>query len=220
MQKARHPSYPIKSNLTITSLIYTLGFKASSIDQKQSLRAPQVQYKRPQSDSKSTNHVLPIYLKLQSKTHSTSQQSHNSEGWGWKYGYKGTFPLFLTTSLNFLFSLIVGQSFRPVELHISYRAETWEQKPTEPGNILTILNLRGGNMGTGEPSFSSSRPPSISFSWWLWVEVSNLLCFYAFFALLLLAFWFSFVKAPLAFCSLYIWNFRLDSPQKTLLKSP
>ena len=40
MQKARHPSYPIKSNLTIISLIHTLGFKASSIDQKQSLRAP------------------------------------------------------------------------------------------------------------------------------------------------------------------------------------
>ena len=59
MQKTRHPSYPIKSNLTISSLIDTLGFKASSIDQKQSLRAPQVQYKMPQSDSKGTNHVLP-----------------------------------------------------------------------------------------------------------------------------------------------------------------
>ena len=34
MQKARHPSYLIKSNLTITSLIHTLGFKASYIDQK------------------------------------------------------------------------------------------------------------------------------------------------------------------------------------------
>ena len=52
MEKARHLSYPIKSNLTITSLIHILGFKASFIDQKQSLRAPQVQYKRPQSDSK------------------------------------------------------------------------------------------------------------------------------------------------------------------------
>ena len=46
MQIARHPSYPIKSNLTITSLIHTLGLKASSIYQKQSLRAPQVQYKK------------------------------------------------------------------------------------------------------------------------------------------------------------------------------
>ena len=52
MQKVRHPSYSIKSNLTITSLIHTLGFKAFSIDQKQSLRAPQVQSKRSQSDSK------------------------------------------------------------------------------------------------------------------------------------------------------------------------
>ena len=68
MQKVRHPSYPIKSNLTITSLIHTLGFKTSFIDQKQSLRAPQVQYKRPQSDSKSTNHVLPTNLKLETKS--------------------------------------------------------------------------------------------------------------------------------------------------------
>ena len=68
MQKAWHPSYPIKSNLTITSLIHTLGFKASSIDQKQSLSSLRVQYKRLQSDSKSTNHVLPTYLKLQSKS--------------------------------------------------------------------------------------------------------------------------------------------------------
>ena len=67
IQKTRHPSYPIKLNLTITSLIHTLGLKASSIDQKQLFRASQVQYIRPQSDSKSTNHVLPTYLKLQSK---------------------------------------------------------------------------------------------------------------------------------------------------------
>ena len=53
--------------------------------------------------------------------------------------------------------------------------ETWEQKPIQPVNNLTILNLRGGNMGRGEPSFSSSRPPSISSSVWLWVEVSDLL---------------------------------------------
>ena len=64
MQKAKHPSYSIKSNLTIASLIDTLGFKASSIDQKQSLIASQVQYKWSQSDSKGTNHVLPTYLKL------------------------------------------------------------------------------------------------------------------------------------------------------------
>ena len=34
MPKASQPSYPIKANLTIISLIETLGFKASSIDQK------------------------------------------------------------------------------------------------------------------------------------------------------------------------------------------
>ena len=42
-------------------------------------------------------------------------------------------------------------------------------------NIFTIPNLRVGNMGIGEPSLSSSQPPSISSSRWLWVKVSNLL---------------------------------------------
>ena len=59
--------------------------------------------------------------------------------------------------------------------------ETLEQKLIQPGNILTIPKLRSGNMGTWEPSLSSSQPLSISSSRWLWVEVSNLLCFYVFF---------------------------------------
>ena len=86
-------------------------------------------------------------------------------------------------------------------------------KPIQPDNIIAILKHRGGNMGTGEPSLSSSQPFSFSSSPWLWVDLSNLLCFYTFFALLLLAFWFSLVKAHLAFCSLYFWNFGFDSPQ-------
>ena len=114
----------------------------------------------------------------------------------------------------------MGRNFRPIKPRFPYRAETWEQKPTEPRDILTILNLRGGNMGIGEPSLSSSQPSSFSSSVWLWVEVSDLLCFYAFSALSLLAFWFSLVKAPLAFCSLYIWNFGLDSPQINTSKEP
>ena len=93
MQKASQPFYPIKANLTITSLIETLGFKTSSIDQNQSLRALQTQYKRP--------------LKMN----------------------QPRFP---------------------------HKAKTWEQKSTESGNIFTILNLRGGNIDTGESSFSSS----------------------------------------------------------------
>ena len=117
------------------------------------------------------------------------------------------FPLFLTTSLNFLLRVTVGQSFRPVEPRFPYRAETWEQKPIELGNILTILNLRGGNMGIGEHSLSSSQLFSILSSGWLWVEVSDLLCFYTFSTLLLLALLFSLVKAPLDFCSLYICEF-------------
>ena len=69
------------------------------------------------------------------------------------------------------------------------------KQPTEPGNVLTILNFRGGNMGTGEPSFSSWQPLSFSSSRWLWVEVSDLLCFYTCSTLLLPTFWFSLVKA-------------------------
>ena len=129
--------------------------------------------------------VLPTELNFRAKAHLASQQSHNSRAWGWKYGYKWTFPLFLTTSLNFLIRVTMGQSFKPIESRFSHRAETWEQKPTELGNILTIPNLKGGNMGIGEPSLSSSQPPSISSSRWLWVKVSDLLCFYTFSALLL-----------------------------------
>ena len=60
--------------------------------------------------------------------------------------------------------MTVGQSFKPVEPRLPHRAETLEQKPTETRNILTILNLRGENMGTGEPSLSSSQPLLISYS--------------------------------------------------------
>ena len=136
-------------------------------------------------------------------------------------------------------------------------------------------------MGTGEPSLSSSQPPSISSFVWLWVEVSDLLnhvfpidlklqsknplsqetfsqfwtlgaeiwvqgnlpslphnlpqflllydcgskfqicyVFMLFLHFHYLAFWFSLVKAPLAFCSLYIWNFGLDSLQINTSKEP
>ena len=91
--------------------------------------------------------------------------------------------------------MTVGWNFRPVEPRFPHKIETWEQKPTEPGNVLTILNFRGGNMGTGEPSLSFSQPLSFSSSRWLWVEVSDLLCFHTCSTLLLLAFWFSLVKA-------------------------
>ena len=147
------------------------------------------------------------------KAHSTSQQSDNSKAWGWKYGYRGTFPLFLTTSLNFLFSLTMDRSFRPIEPRFPHRVET-SHKRKNPLSQETFSQFRtlGVEIWVQEPSLSSSQPLPISSSRWLWVEVLDLLCFYAFSTLLLLAFWFSFVKAPLVFCSLYIWNFGLDSP--------
>ena len=91
--------------------------------------------------------------------------------------------------------MTVSWNFRSIEPCFPHKTETWEQKPIEPGNVLTTLNFRGGNMGTGEPSLSSSQPLSFFSSRWLWVEVSDLLCFYTFSTLLLLAFWFSLVKA-------------------------
>ena len=93
----------------------------------------------------------------------------------------------------------MSRSFRPVEPRFPHRAETWEQKPTELGNILTIPNFRGGNMGIGEPSLSSSQPLSISPSEWLWVEVSDLLCFYVFSAFLLLAFFILSCQSTISF---------------------
>ena len=60
------------------------------------------------------------------KAHSTRRHSHNSKAYRWKYGYKGTFPLFLITSLNFLFLLIVSWNFRPVLfLRISLKFSFW-----------------------------------------------------------------------------------------------
>ena len=51
MHKARQPSYPIKTNLSITSLIQTLGFKASSINQKTS------HLEHPKLNTKGPNHI-------------------------------------------------------------------------------------------------------------------------------------------------------------------
>ena len=124
MQKAWHPSYPIKSNLTITSLIHTLGFKASSIDQKQSLSSLRVQYKRLQSDSKSTNHVLPTNLKLQSKNSFSQSTISQFQNLGVKIWVQGNLPSLPHNFLNFLFSLTMGQSFRLVKPCFSHRAET------------------------------------------------------------------------------------------------
>ena len=53
-----------------------------------------------------------LLLNFKAKTHSTRMHSHNSEAWRWKYGYRRTFPLFLMTSLNFLFWLTMGQNIR------------------------------------------------------------------------------------------------------------
>ena len=116
--------------------------------------------------------------------------------------------------------MTVGQNFRLIEPRFPHRAETWEQKPTELENILTIPNLRGGNMGIGGSSLSSTQPLSIFSSGWLWVKVSNLLCFYTFSTLLLLALLFSLVKAPLAFVFYTLWILGLIFHKQTLLKNP
>ena len=57
----------------------------------------------------------------------------------------------------------------PIELKLE------NKNPLSQETYLTIPNLRGGNMGIGEPFLSSSQPLSISSSRWLWVEVLELL---------------------------------------------
>ena len=112
MQEARHPSDPIKSNLTITSLIHILGFKVSSIDQKQSLRAPQVQYKRPQSNSKSINHVLPTYLKLQSKSSFCQSTISQFRSLGVEIWLQGNLPSLPHNLSQFPFLADCGSKFQ------------------------------------------------------------------------------------------------------------
>ena len=191
--------------LYIFKIIIKLIITSSRFDPSSTSKPLNLSLLRFNEQSGSENLGFTHRLKLQSKRPFSQSKISQFQSLGVEYGYRGTFPLFLMTSLNFLLWVTVGQSFRPVEPHFPHRAETWEQKPTELGNILTIPNLRGGNMGIGEPSLSSSQPRSISSSGWLWVEVLDLLCFYIFSTLLLLAFWFSLVKAPLAFVYYTLW---------------
>ena len=58
MQKESQPSYPIKANLTITSLIETLGFKASFIDQSSHLEHLKLNTKGPDQIQKQPCFIL------------------------------------------------------------------------------------------------------------------------------------------------------------------
>ena len=80
-------------------------------------------------------------------------------------------------------------------------------------------------MDTGEHSFSFSQPLSISSSRFPLLanyESKFQICvlFLHFLVLQLWHFDFSFIKVLLAFCSLYIWNFGLNSPQMNISKEP
>ena len=86
--KSKPSFYPKKSKPENYYQLSTLG-QPFLLTKSQSLVAPETQYK-----------ILTI-LKLQ-------------RGGGWKYGYRETSFLFLTTSLNFLFSLTMGRSFELV----------------------------------------------------------------------------------------------------------
>ena len=167
------------------------------------------------------NHVLPTYLKLQSKTpfsQSTISQFRSLEVEIWVQGNLSSLPH------NLQFPLLgdcgskfqtCWTTFSPIELKLE------SKNPLSQETFSQFWILGGGSMDTGEPSLSSSQPFSIPSSWWLWVAISDLLCFYAFYALLLLVFWFSLVKTPLAFFFfLYIVNFGLDSPQINTSKEP
>ena len=156
------------------------------------------------------NHVLPTYLKLQSKTpfsQSTISQFRSLEVEIWVQGNLSSLPH------NLQFPLLgdcgskfqtCWTTFSPIELRLE------SKNPLSQETFSKFWILGGGSMDTGEPSLSSSQPFSIPSSRWLWVEISDLLCFYAFYALLLLVFWFSLVKTPLAFffpihCEFWAW---------------
>ena len=103
MIKVILPFIQTKANLNITTCLTLWGPKPFLLTKNQSLRAPQTQYKRPQSDSKQTNHNLlreqhpnlkkRVFLQLKNqpttfyphnwnfraKAHSANQYSHNSE---------------------------------------------------------------------------------------------------------------------------------------------
>ena len=89
---------------------------------------------------------------------------------------------------------------KPTNYVFPHKVETWDPKPIQPANILTIMNLRSGNVGTGKPSLSSSQSLSISIfsltvSWSFGPVI--FLCIFQHFC-----YWhfhFSLVKAPLAF---------------------
>ena len=66
MPKASQPSYLIKANLTITSLIETLGFKASSIDSH--LEYPRLNIKGPNQIQNEPTMFSPTKLKLETKS--------------------------------------------------------------------------------------------------------------------------------------------------------
>ena len=98
--KSKPSFYPKKSKPENYYLLSTLG-QPFLLTKSQSLVAPETQYK-----------ILTI-LKLQ-RGGGVEIWVQGNLLWGWKYGYRETSFLFLTTSLNFLFSLTMGRSFELV----------------------------------------------------------------------------------------------------------
>ena len=186
MQKESQSSYPVKANLTITSLIKTLGFKASSIDQKLVTQST--------PNSIIIKKKAPIRFKT-SQSRLTLRATPQSQ-------YKS-----------------LSSAKKPRTTFSPHRAETLEQKLIQLVNTLTILKLRGGNMGTREPFLSSSQLLSIPLLADCGLKFRTCMHFLHFLVFWLWHFDFSLVKVPLIFCSLYIWNFGLDLYKQTFLKN-
>ena len=114
-------------------------------------------------------------------------------------------------------SFFSSKIIQPRFIHI---AETLEQNPIKPTNILTILKLGGGNMGTIElpslPHNLSQFPLHVDSR----SKFQTCILFLHFFVFQLWHFDFFLIKTPLAFCLLYVWNFELDSPKINIPKEP
>ena len=68
MIKASRPFIQIKANLKITTCLTPWGPKPFLLTKNQSLVTSKTQYKSLSSTQKSTNHILPLELKLQNKS--------------------------------------------------------------------------------------------------------------------------------------------------------
>ena len=94
---------------------------------------------------------FPLSKNLRAKTHWARKY--------WKYGYRGTFPLFLTISLNFLLRVIVGRSFRPVIFLYFFYTFVSSILILSCQRTISLCFLYIVNVGLDSPPINTSKEP-------------------------------------------------------------